>query len=211
MQENSKSFEELAEIKSLMMKSTRFLSLSGLSGVAAGIVALICTYIALLIFKNENGGTLFQSFSCEGRYFSNDGLKLMIVNGVSALALAILFGFYFTWRKARKNSQKVFTPVAIKMFIHLGIPLFVGGIFVFASILYSDYYLIAPLTLIFYGMALLNGSRHTIADVRYLGLSEILIGLIALFLPGYGLLFWVIGFGLLHIIYGTAMHFKYDR
>lgn len=211
MQENNQSFEELAEIKSLMIKSTRFLSLSGLSGVAAGMVALICTFIALLIFSDESGNSLWQSFYCQYRYLSWDSLILLAATGMGALLLAICFAFFFTWRKARKNKQTIFSAIAMRMITNLGIPLFAGGVFVLAALYNGDYYLIAPTTLVFYGLGLLNGSRDTFTDIRYLGLSEILIGLIALFIPGYGLLFWAIGFGLLHIVYGTVMHFKYDR
>jgi phosphoribosylaminoimidazole (AIR) synthetase len=164
MQENKQSLEELNEIKSLMIKSTRFLSLSGLSGVSAGIVALICSYIAFIILGDDSvlrsvdyDAPVIQKY----RWISIDSVKLLVVDGVVALFLAIVFGFYFTWRKARKSQQKVFTSIAFRMITNLAIPLFVGGVFALAALYYKDYYLIAPLTLIFYGLAIVPPKIRT--------------------------------------------------
>jgi len=68
---------------------------------------------------------------------------------------------------------------------------------------------VAPLTLIFYGLALVNASKYTLSEIRSFGIAEIVLGLIAMAFIGYGLLFWAIGFGLLHIIYGIIMHVRY--
>lgn len=71
--------------------------------------------------------------------------------------------------------------------------------------------LAAPATLVFYGLALLNASKYTLSDIRYLGLLEIVTGLMATFFIEYGLLFWAFGFGLLHIVYGIFMYYKYEK
>jgi hypothetical protein len=65
--------------------------------------------------------------------------------------------------------------------------------------------------LIFYGLALINASKYTYNDIRYLGISELLIGLCSTLFLGYGLFFWAAGFGLAHIVYGALMYFKYDK
>jgi hypothetical protein len=90
-------------------------------------------------------------------------------------------------------------------------PLVTGGLLILILISRSYYGIITPATLIFYGLALVSASNFTFADVKYLGLLEIALGLIAACFPGYGLLFWAIGFGVLHIIYGSMMYLKYDR
>ena len=56
-----------------------------------------------------------------------------------------------------------------------------------------------------------NASKYTLNDIRYLGLTEIFLGLVALVFLEYSLLFWAIGFGLVHIIYGIVMYYKYER
>jgi hypothetical protein len=95
--------------------------------------------------------------------------------------------------------------------INLFIPLFVGGVFCMILLSHHLIYLIAPTTLLFYGLALFNAGKYTLKEVRYLGLTEMLLGLFASYYAGYGLLFWALGFGILHIIYGTVMYFKYER
>jgi uncharacterized membrane protein HdeD (DUF308 family) len=66
-------------------------------------------------------------------------------------------------------------------------------------------------TLVFYGLALINASKYTVRDVFYLGICEIVLGVLSMFLTGFTLLFWALGFGILHILYGTIMYFKYDK
>jgi len=73
------------------------------------------------------------------------------------------------------------------------------------------YELIAPCCLIFYGLALVNGSKYTLGEVKYLGYGQVVLGIMNLWLLGYGLYFWAAGFGILHIIYGTLMWWKYER
>jgi hypothetical protein len=58
---------------------------------------------------------------------------------------------------------------------------------------------------------LINASKYTFNDIRYLGFCEIILGLGAAVYVGYGLYFWALGFGILHIIYGAMMYYKYER
>ena len=96
-----------------------------------------------------------------------------------------------------------------RLLTSFAIPLIAGGIFCLAMLFHGMFVFIAPATLIFYGLALVNASKYTFTDVQYLGYLEILLGLISLFFLGWGLLFWTIGFGVLHIVYGLVMHRKY--
>lgn len=93
----------------------------------------------------------------------------------------------------------------------MAIPLFAGGLFCFAMMLNGSAIMVSSVMLLFYGLALLNSSKYTMTDIRYLSYIEIALGLMAAFVPGYGLFFWALGFGVLHIIYGSIMWFKYDR
>ena len=86
-----------------------------------------------------------------------------------------------------------------------------GGLFIIAMLQYSEWRFVAPACLIFYGLGLISGSRYTLSDIRYLGFSEVVLGLINTQFIGYGLYFWAIGFGVLHIVYGFVMWWKYER
>jgi len=127
------------------------------------------------------------------------------------LVAALASSFYFTWRKANNNHLPVWDRSSKKLLANLLIPLIAGGIFVTGLFYHNAWHFVAPACLIFYGLALVNASKYTVMDIRYIGILEILIGGVNLYFVSYGLYFWAIGFGLLHIIYGLIMWRKYDR
>ena len=130
---------------------------------------------------------------------------------VAVLVFSLVTGCWLTIRKAREKDQNVWNPVSRRLLSAMGVPLFTGGVFILIMISKGDYRYIASACLVFYGLALVAGSHYTYTDIKWLGICEILLGLLALIIPGYGLILWTIGFGLLHILYGSIMHFKYDR
>lgn len=212
MNQQEKQLETLTEIRSLMERSSRFISLSGLSGIFAGIFALLGA--AAVAFKY---GFTFDSMS----YYNiaeletrETNISFFIFFGIVALFMIVAslsVGYYFTSRKAKKNGLTVWDSSAKRLLINLFIPLVSGGLFCAILIYHELLPLVVPSTLLFYGLALLNASKYTLNDIRFLGICEIVLGLISAVFVKYGLLTWTIGFGLLHIIYGTAMYFKYER
>ena len=207
---NQEYLASLAEIRAMMERSSRFISLSGLSGVFAGIYALAGAAVAYFKF-NYSGD--YQPSWLEGGTMNPSFIKFVLGDAFLVLVLSLLTGIVFTYRKAKKQQQAVFGKPARKMLINMLIPLATGGTLCLI-LLYHDtrnLSLMAPATLIFYGLALLNGSKYTLDDIRYLGICEIVLGLIASVFMTYGLLFWAIGFGLLHIMYGVVMYYKHER
>ncbi len=201
--------ETLSEIRSLMERSSRFISLSGLSGVFAGFFALIGALVAY--FYLEYDLSFQRSVYDTKAAIRTEKLIFILVDAGLVLIFALSFGAYFTYRKARKLGLKMGDKTAFRLAENLLIPLVTGGIFCLVLIFRGQMALVAPATLIFYGLALLNGSKYTLDDVRWLGITEIVLGLIALIFVGYGLIFWAIGFGVLHIWYGTRMYLKYEK
>lgn len=203
--------EDLREIRKMMESSSKFISLSGLSGVFAGVVALISAYIANgQISKYEK---LWYYFSVQGRLeegIRELGFRLFFL-AICTFVLAVLGALFFTGLKARKQQKKLWTKLTIRMLISLAIPLFFGGLFTIAIYLRGYIDLVAPSTLIFYGMALLNAAKYVHTEIKYLGICQMILGILAVFFPFRGIEFWAIGFGGLHIIYGLLMYFKYDR
>lgn len=196
--------ENLSEIRNMMERSTKFISLSGLSGVSAGLIALVGSYLAYIKInkdriENEHVLNMTESTSEE-----------LFILGIAILVLSLIFGSLFTLIKAKKRSDLTWNSTSKKLFINISIPLVSGGIFCLALMKYGFFGLVAPATLIFYGLGCINASHHTLSDIRYLGLLNLCLGLINLFFIGYGLLFWAFGFGVLHIVYGTIMYVKYD-
>ena len=212
-QSHQNHLENLKAIRSLMERSSRFISLSGLSGVLAGIWALLGAAAAYIYtgITPFDGQKVYYLDVADTYKWGIDYHTFFILDAGLVLLLAISGGILLTTRKARKKGQKIWDALTRRLVLNMMIPLAAGGIFCLAMYYNGVIGFIAPATLLFYGLALVNASKYTLDDVRYLGLMEIVLGLIACFMLGYGIEFWVIGFGILHIIYGTLMYFKYEH
>lgn len=211
--EHQKHLETLSEIRDLMANSSRFISLSGLSGISAGILALIgvtLAYIYLGITPFAEGAS-YHLHARKVERWGMDHYTFFFITGMTILMLAILLGIFFTTRKAKSKGQPIWDALTRRLLWNLLMPLMVGGIFCVALFLEDTTALIAPTTLIFYGLALVNASKYTLHDIRYLGMIEIGLGCLALFNTRWGLEFWGVGFGILHIVYGILMYYKYER
>jgi hypothetical protein len=208
MSEQNQHLEAIHDIRRIMQRSSRFISLSGLSGIAAGVWALIGAYFAYDWFWEYY--VQYNAAGYTGQTFRKLTTNLFLLAG-AVLCASLLSAFYFTWRRATKNKQPLWDHTSKKLAINTAIPLITGGLFILAMLQYNDWKFIAPASLIFYGLALVNGSKYTLSDIRYLGFCEIILGVINTQYIGYGLYFWAIGFGVLHIIYGFAMWWKYER
>ena len=209
--ENEKYLQDIAEIKNMMNKSSRFLSLSGLSGILAGFYALVGAFFANNIIKyTVDSHHIIVRDKINPASTENAIFQLFIIAGVVVL-LSIITGIILSSTKAKKLGENLWDVSSKRLVVQFSIPLISGGLFALA-LLYQGYYgLIAPVTLLFYGLACVNASKYTLGDVKSLGLTMIFLGLIATFFMGYGLFFWAIGFGLCHIGYGFVMYRKYDR
>lgn len=209
MEEKTQSLEEIKDIRRIMERSSRFISLSGLSGVAAGVCALAGAWIGGNMLDKYYG-----SYNSQG-FFSGDDfarLKIKLVGlAIGVFAAAFISSFYLTWRRAKKQGLPLWDHTSKRLAWNMTIPILAGAGFVLVMLKYDEWRFVAPACLIFYGLALVNASKYTLTDIRYLGYCEIILGLANMFFIGYGLYFWAAGFGVLHIIYGAAMWWKYER
>ena len=207
-QNQLETLQEISDIKRIMERSSRFISLSGLSGIAAGLCALTGAYFANNILSDYYLGYNHGGYT--DKNFESLKIKLLVLAGI-VLAAALILSFIFTWRRAKQNHLPIWDLTARKLMWNILIPLISGGLFILAMLQYSEWRFVAPACLIFYGLALVNGSKYTLTDIRYLGYMEIVLGLVNTQFTGYGLYFWALGFGVLHIIYGVLMWWKYER
>lgn len=216
MQQNDRdiSLQALQDIRNMMERSARFLSLSGMSGIWAGVVALAGSYVAhtWLLALPAAYYSPYRSApaSLPGSDYSTAVVKFIWL-AIIVFLVALAGGIYFTWRKARAQNGTLWNTASRRMMVHLAIPLLVGAAFVLSFLYNGHENYITPACLAFYGLALINGSRYTVTDIQYLGMLELLLACISLLMPGFGLYFWAAGFGLLHILYGIIMWNKYDR
>ena len=210
MKSDSKSIEDIKAIRKIMEESSRFLSLSGLSGIFAGVTAIAGALVAYF-FILDNGNIHYDEYfrSLPAKETFSLRWKL-ITDAALVLVLSVLVSLYFSIKKAKKDGKNFLTPISQRLLINLLIPLATGGVFIIVLLIQNYMQLIVPGFLIFYGLALVNAGKFTFGEIFYLGLLEIITGLVSAFVPGWGLIFWIFGFGILHIIYGLAMYRKYE-
>lgn len=210
MENNLSSADELKTIRKIMEESSRFLSLSGLSGVFAGIFAITGALVAWFLILS-NGSIHYDEYFRSLSPKETSILRLQLIADASVvLILSILFALFFSARKARKAGKNLWTPVTKRLLVNFTIPLATGGLFIIILFFQNHIQLIAPGMLIFYGLALINAGKFTYGEVFYLGLLEIITGLAAAVFPMLGIFFWTFGFGILHIVYGLFMYRKYE-
>ena len=211
----TESLEALQDIRRMMERSSRFISLSGLSGVSAGVCALIGAYIAYGWIITYYGGPDAGSGYINHHGYMRDeaeGLKWRLMGlAIGVLIAALATSTWFTWRKARRNNLPIWDHTSKKLIINMLIPLLAGGGFLLGMLYHNQWDYVAPTCLVFYGLALVNASKYTLSDIRYLGFLEIILGCISMYYLHWGLYFWSLGFGVLHIIYGLIMWWKYER
>ncbi len=191
--------EDLQAIREIMERSSKFLSLSGLSGVFAGICALSGAAVAYFLIMNS-GEKSYDSL----RFF-------LAIDALVVLFVAALGAFYFSMRKSQKANQPIWTKSFRSLLGHLLIPLVTGGVFAIILLTRDNVQLVASVTLIFYGLSLVNAGKFTFGEIHYLGLTEIVLGILAGIFINHGLLFWTVGFGVMHIVYGIVMYYRYER
>ncbi len=201
-----KYIEDLKEIKEIMNRSTRFISLSGLSGVSTGIIALTGAFVAHQSFFKDQGYLVYNAVD-----ISHDRMVHLLLIALGTLILSIGSAFYFTHRKTKMRNESILNQQTKELLINLLIPLTTGGLLCLILLFKGFVGLLPPLTLIFYGLALVNGSKYTLPEIRNLGLIEISIGLLAIQFIGYGLVFWAFGFGVMQIVYGLIVQKKYQQ
>lgn len=197
--------QDLAEIKSMMERSKRFLSLSGLSGVLAGGYALAAASMAYywLFFPASPLDRISE--------ISRDTLNHLLWTGIVVLALSVATAYLLSRKKSKKSAEQLWSPAGRQFLTALFVPVLTGGILCFALIHQGIFSMIPAAMLVFYGLGLFAAANHTLSDIRYLGMGQIVLGLLAAFFPAFGLISWTIGFGLLHIVYGSIMYYKYDQ
>jgi len=197
----TKQVEDIKAIREMMERSTKFQAINGLSLVIAGLLAVAGAMFAYLYLLRDPSLTHFNRMQ---------ETLILLATALVVLILAVSVITFFSWRKAKKNNQSLFNKVTMRAAYNLMIPLAAGGIFSLVLLYNGNVGYVASATLIFYGLALINASKFTVGEIHYLGICEVIIGLLAGIYLYHGIYWWTIGFGVFHIIFGLIMYFKYD-
>lgn len=206
MDQQQEHLAQLRDIRSMMERSSRFISLSGLTGIIAGLSALMGVVIAYKYLGIDWMQADYYQF-LEGAA----GSSFLMMDFAGVLALALVSSVVLTRKKATAQGYAVWDATAQRLFFSMMLPLAAGGIYALILLMHGQLAFIAPVTLLFYGLALINASKYTLNEVYWLGIAQLCTGLIAAYFMSYGLLFWAFGFGVLHVVYGVGMYLKYER
>ena len=207
MKKEQDYFQDLAEIRSMMERSSKFLSLSGWAGIMAGIYALVGSYLAyyVLDFRPEELSNPTATRILPGNFGQ------VVLLAVVMLILAISSAIFLSSKNAKAKGEKAWNATSKRLISSMAVPLVTGGMLILILISKGWIGWIVPLSLIFYGLSLYSASQFTFRLLRYLGLIQIGLGLTAAYFIEYGVVLWAIGFGVFHIIYGVYMHMRYER
>lgn len=203
--------DDLQTIREIMERSSKFLSLSGLAGIFAGVCALIGAAIAWFFILDSGNDQFNDYIPGKGSSLTSGIVFYLVMDALMILGFAFSGAVYFSHRKARKAGQQFWTNTTKRLLVHLMIPLVTGGIIILLLIFRNKLDLVVPIMLVFYGLSLVNAGKFTFGEIHYLGLTEIALGILAIIFINQGLLFWTLGFGLMHIIYGTVMYYRHER
>ena len=207
MDNKQEHLNNLSEIRSLMERSSSFISLSGLSGICAGVIGLAAAFVlySKIYFNLDyTEGAIVAETRSQLIFF---GVAISVIAIIATFALTI----FFTARKAKKKGIPVWDGTAKRMAASLFIPLITGGIFCIILVYHEFDWLVLPSMLIFYGLALINAGKYTLHEIKWLGLTEVALGLLAALLLSKAIIFWALGFGIMNIVYGALMYFKHER
>ncbi len=188
-----KALESVNEIKELMEKSSKFISISGFAAIMAGIYASIGASIIVLIPS------------------LTDTLEPMIIVAAAVLAASAITACILSYNKSKRMRQKFFSKLAYRALWNFSLPMLTGGILCISILCHGYYGIVSSITLLFYGLTLVNVSKFTYSNIAWLGYAFICLGIIDSFWEGHSLLFWTIGFGGFHILYGILFYIHYER
>jgi len=216
MDKTENHLDQLREIREMMSRSSKFISLSGFSGIWVGSVALIGMAAIFYNFPDyfylrfAHNNDAFPNYMLQGAELAGF-VRFVIMDAAMVLFFAIAGALILTMNKSKKQGVSLWNDTTKRFLVSMMVPLVSGGLFIVIMTYHGLFGIAGPLTLIFYGLALFNAGRYSLVEIRYLGLLEIALGLLAAIFIGYTAIFWGIGFGVLHIIYGVVMYLKYDR
>ena len=160
--DKDKALESVFEIKELMEKSSKFISVSGIAAILAGIYALAGAYIATQVITSD--------------MYLSDTLKLMAIIAMAVLAAAAVTAGILSYCKSQKMGQKFFSRLTYRALWNFSLPMLTGGVLCISILMHEYYDILASVMLLFYGLALVNVSKFTYSSIVWVRLCFHLFG-----------------------------------
>jgi hypothetical protein len=185
---HDRAMDNLRFIRETMERSASFTAVSGRGGVVMGLVALLAAILA----RNDTGSATW--------------VAIWMVAAAVSLGLASLL----IARKARDAGLTLLSGPGRKFAWNVTPPLVVGGLLTVALLGAGATELLPATWLLLYGTGVVTGGAFSVLIVPLMGLTFMALGTMALFAsPALGNAFMAVGFGGLHIVFGTIIWRKY--
>jgi hypothetical protein len=179
-----RAIEDLRFIRRTMEGGAAFTAVPGWGGVGMGLTALAAAALAA------------AQPSAEG------WLLVWIVEAV----LAVAIGSVAIYRKARRAELPVLSGAGRKFVLSFLPPALAGAVLTVAIWQAGADSLLPGVWLLLYGAAVVTGGAFSVKIVPVTGICFMVLGVLALLAtPAAGDLFMAVGFGGLHIVFGTTV------
>jgi len=189
--------ENLQYIRQTLEAAECFTAVPGKALMVAGALAL--------------GGVAFNNFLTGAPWQPDASAALALQTWGWVLGLALAIVTYGIYRKAQLMRTRLRAPLVRKLLWSLCPALFVGGMLTHIAVREQALAWLPVIWLGCYGAAVTNGGQHSVAPVRYMGLSFLLAACGAAASPdSLGLTWLALGFGMLHLLYGAFIAWRHN-
>jgi len=203
---DTENLKGTTEMDAVGNRSTHFFSLRGFPGILVGIYALLGAITFRQLLNNH------QNLNSAVSFLPISYLEYLLTSIVFlVLVISIISVYISAFRKAKRSHKKLWGPVSRRFLIHVSLPLLAGGVICILLYEYGLIRYISSAMLIFYGLTFFSARKYISNTTRNAGIVILLIGLVSTQFIDYGLYFWVIGFGFIHVIYGIVTYRKHDN
>lgn len=204
--------QTLNDIREMMSKSSRFQSVSGWSIIIVGLYAAVASAMAAAVIGVGDWLPGFENLHRYANLNTPSRIRTAALIAIGLLALSLLTVFVFAIVKSKRHHLRfALDKRMMQMLLDFFVPLAAGGLLSMALVMQGHYGLTSSIMLLFYGLALINCSHYTYPVLRYLGYAELLIGVVDCFTMSHALLFWFLGFSVMHILFGIVYVLMFER
>jgi hypothetical protein len=179
---------DLRFIRHAMERSATFTAVPGAGGAFMGAIGLVAALAAALQPTAER----------------------WLIVWLSAAGLAFLIGLWTMRRKAERAGVPLTGAPGRRFALALAAPLFAGVALTVGLWMRGEWGLMPSVWLLLYGTGLLTGGASSVASLSLLGLSFMLLGVVALVTPlSWGNVWLAVGFGALQLGFGVYIARKH--
>ena len=123
----------IQDMRDMMEKSSKFLSLSGLAGILVGIIAIIGGAIVYWILDMSITQLNYLEYILPfDDYSTSKQIHYLILDAVIVLVLAFIIGVIFAKKNATKRGLSIWDATSRRLLYNMFLPVLFGAVFIFS-------------------------------------------------------------------------------